>query len=325
MAEASQALAPLGCYSWAVLGIVFTLTSAFFFGISTVSMRRGVASGSALNGLYLTLLPGVPLFWLAALVTGQLTHIDRLSQTQLLLLIAAGLVHFIVGRYCTMRAMALLGANRASTVIVTSVLVSVGLAVLFLGEGVTPLMGVGIALVIIGPAVAAGSSKPKRVAVPVGTAPAAISYDDLPRSVLVRGYAWAIANALAFGTSPLFIREALGDSGLGVLGGAISYSAAGMLLLVILLMPGQLASVRAVDPTTRNWFLLSAATIMVAQTFRFLGIAHAPVTVAVPLLRGGAVFIYLMSYYVNRDIESFSGKVIIGTAIALVGAIALVI
>jgi drug/metabolite transporter (DMT)-like permease len=302
-----------------VLGIVFTLTSAFLFGISTVSMRRGVASGSALNGLYMTLLPGVPLFWLAAIATGQAFEIDRLTQDQVILLIAAGLTHFIVGRYCTLRAMALLGANRASTVIVTSVLVSVGLAMLFLDENLTPLMIVGIALVIIGPAIAAGSSKPKRVAA------GAISYDDLPRPRLVRGYAWAIANAAAFGTSPLFIREALGDTGLGVLGGAISYTAAGALLLVILLMPGQIASLRSVDSTTRNWFLISAVTIMAAQAFRFLGIAHAPVTVAVPLLRGGAVFIYIMSYYVNRDLESFSNKVILGTAIALIGAVALVI
>lgn len=311
-----------------MLGIVFTLTSAFFFGISTVSMRRGVASGSALNGLYLTLVPGVPLFWLATLATGQLFEIDRLERTDILLLVAAGLVHFIVGRYCTLRAMAALGANRAPTVIVTSVLVSVGLAVLFLGEGITPLMGVGIALVIVGPAVAAGSSKPKRIPTPAAT-PAGgahtVSYNDLPRGRLVRGYSWAIVNAMAFGTSPLFIREALGDTGLGVLGGAISYTAAGVLLVALLLMPGQIRSVRSVDPTTRNWFLVSAAAIMVAQTFRFLGIAHAPVTVAVPLLRGGAVFIYIMSYYVNRDIESFSGKVILGTGIALVGAIALVI
>jgi drug/metabolite transporter (DMT)-like permease len=208
------------------------------------------------------------------------------------------------------------------------VLVSVGLAVLFLGEGITPLMGVGIALVIVGPAVAASSSKPKRASVAAAAPPpgtAAVSYDDLPRGRLIRGYGWAIVNATAFGISPLFIREALGDTGLGVLGGAISYTAAGVLLLGILLMPGQIQSVRSVNSTTRNWFLVSAIAIMVAQAFRFLGIANAPVTVAVPLLRGGAVFIYIMSYYVNRDIESFSGKVILGTAIALVGAIALVI
>ena len=311
-----------------MLGIVFTLTSAFFFGISTVSMRRGVASGSALNGLYLTLLPGVPLFWLAALATGQLFEFYRLDHADVLLLIAAGVVHFIVGRYCTLRAMAALGANRASTVIVTSVVVSIGLAVLFLGEGITPLMGVGITLVIIGPAVAAGTSKPKRAHLATAALAegiVAVSYDDLPRARLVRGYSWAIVNAMAFGISPLFIREALDDTGLGVLGGAISYTAAGVLLLAILLMPGQIQSVRSVNSTTRNWFLLSAIAIMVAQTFRFLGIAHAPVTVAVPLLRGGAVFIYIMSYYVNRDIESFSGKVVLGTAVALVGAIALVI
>ena len=224
-----------------MLGIVFTLISAFFFGISTVSMRRGVASGSALNGLYLTLLPGIPLFWLAALATGQLFDFDRLDQADVILLVASGLVHFIIGRYCTLRAMAALGANRASTVIVTSVLVSVGLAVLFLGEGLTPLMVFGIALVIIGPAVAAGSSKPKRALVPAGGSPS-VSFDDLPRGRLVRGYSWAIVNAIAFGISPLFIREALGDTGLGVLGGAISYTAAGLLLVAILLTPGQISS-----------------------------------------------------------------------------------
>lgn len=287
-------------------------------------MRRGVASGSALNGLYVTLLPGVPLFWLAALATGQLFQVSRLDQTDIILLIAAGVIHFIVGRYCTLRAMAELGANRASAVIVTSVLVSVGLAILFLNEGLTPLMGVGIALVIIGPAIAAGSSKSKSDSRPDEKF-SRTPYDNLPRGRLVRGYSWAIVNALAFGTSPLFIREAIGDTGLGVLGGAISYTAAGLLLCGVLLLPGQINSLRSIDPVTRNWFLVSAVTIMAAQAFRFLGIAHAPVTVAVPLLRGGVVFIYIMSYYVNRDIESFSGKVILGTVVALVGAVALVV
>ena len=277
-----------------------------------------------MNGLYLTLLPGVPLFWIAAFATGQLFEINRLDQTDVIFLAIAGLVHFIVGRYCTLRAMAELGANRASTVIVSSVLVSVGLAVLFLAERITPLMIVGIALVIMGPAIAAGKSKPKQGLAPLSGSPR-VSFDDLPRGRLIRGYSWAIVNAMAFGITPLFIREAIGDTGLGVLGGAISYTAAGLLLAAILLTPGQISGLRTVNSTTRNWFLLSALAIMIAQAFRFLGIAHAPVTVAVPLLRGGAVFIYIMSYYVNRDIESFSGKVILGTAIAIVGAVALVI
>lgn len=310
-----------------MLGIVFTVIAAFFFGISTVSMRRGVATSSALNGLYLTLLPGVPLFWLAAAATGQLFEMDRLDGGDVLLLVGAGLTHFMVGRYCTLRAMAALGANRASPVIVSSVLISVGAAILFLDERVSGLMALGTLLVIVGPGVAA--SRPKRPAIPAPTigagAVAAMSFDDIPRDRLIRGYAWAVANAIAFGTSPLLIKAALGDSGLGVLGGAIAYTSAGVPLALVLLMPGQLANLRRLDSNTRNWFLVAAVTIMLAQLFRFLGIAHTDVSVAVPLLRGGAVFAVVMAFFVNRHLESFNRRVIIGTAVAILGSIALVV
>jgi len=310
-----------------VLGIVFTVIAAFFFGISTVSMRRGVATGSALNGLYLTLLPGVPLFWLAALATGQLFEMDRLDGGAVLLLVGAGLTHFMVGRYCTLRAMAALGANRASPVIVSSVLISVGAAILFLDEQVSGLMALGILLVIVGPGVAASSPTRRITPAPIigGGVVAAMSFDDIPRDRLIGGYAWAVANAIAFGTSPLLIKAALDDSGLGVLGGAIAYTSAGVPLALVLLMPGQLASLRGVDSNTRNWFLVAAMTIMLAQMFRFLGIAHTDVSVAVPLLRGGAVFAVVMAFFVNRHLESFSRKVIIGTAVAILGSIALVV
>ena len=66
-------------------------------------------------------------------------------------------------------------------------------------------------------------------------------------------------------------------------------------------------------------------TIMLAQLFRFLGIAHTDVSIAVPLLRGGAVFAAVMAFFVNRHVESFSSRVIIGTAVAILGSIALVV
>ena len=179
----------------------------------------------------------------------------------------------------------------------------------------------------VGPGVAASSPKRRVIPAPIigGRAVAAMSFDDIPRGRLIRGYAWAVANAIAFGTSPLLIKAALGDSGLGVLGGAIAYTSAGVPLALALLMPGQLASMRGVDSNTRNWFLLAAMTIMLAQLFRFLGIAHTDVSVAVPLLRGGAVFAVVMAFFVNRHLESFSRRVIIGTAVAILGSIALVV
>ena len=316
-----------------MLGIVFIVISAIWFGFATIGMRRGVATASALNGLYLTLLPGVPLFWLAALVSGQAFDVGQLARSDYGLLAAAGVVHFLVGRYCSLRSFAAIGANRASPVIVGSVLVSVGFAVTLLDEEFTPLMAAGTALLIVGPGIAI--RRPARAPEPA-TVPAApdagraapraqAAFDAIPRERLLKGYAWALATAVAFGVSPILIREALGDSGLGVLGGALSYTMAGLLLLALLATPGQLSGLRRASGTAQRWFLFGALTIILAQLFRFLALSHAPVTVVVPLMRGGIVFTILLSFIFNRSLESFDRRVLAGIAVSLAGSVALVI
>ena len=55
------------------------------------------------------------------------------------------------------------------------------------------------------------------------------------------GYFFGILGATAYGTSPIFIRAALVDNGLGVFGGLVSYSAAAVILVLMLGMQLRLA------------------------------------------------------------------------------------
>jgi drug/metabolite transporter (DMT)-like permease len=305
-----------------MLGITFTIVATVFFGFATIAMRRGVVSTSALNSLYLTLLPGVPAFWLAAVVSGQIFDAGQLSVRAYGLLAASGGLHFLVGRYTTLRAMEAIGVTRSSPIIVGSVLASVLMAVFFLGEEITSLMWLGIALVIIGPGLAV--SQPSRETSAGTTRPTA-HFDQLPRARMVKGYAWAVVNAAAFGSSPILVGKAIGGQGLGILGGAVAYSAAGVALLMLLALPGERQSLRRVDPAARRLLLYGAAAIVLAQMFRYLGLSLAPVSIVVPLLRGGIVITLVLSFFYNRELESFNRRVLAGIAIAVVGSIALVI
>src|SRR5574341_2141991 len=95
------------------LGIVFSLLSAASFGINEAMTRRGMQGASASQGLYITVTFGAPAFLFASIVTGQLAQAGGLSPLGLLWLAAAGIVHFLGGRYCNYRSIGAIGANRS--------------------------------------------------------------------------------------------------------------------------------------------------------------------------------------------------------------------
>jgi drug/metabolite transporter (DMT)-like permease len=94
---------------------------------------------------------------------------------------------------------------------------------------------------------------------------------------------------------------------------------------MLLALPGERQSLRRVDPAARRLLLYGAAAIVLAQMFRYLGLSLAPVSIVVPLLRGGIVITLVLSFFYNRELESFNRRVLAGIAIAVVGSIALVI
>ncbi len=301
-----------------MLGIVFTLISSTLFGVTTVLLRRGTVAGSAGQGLVITVIGGVPLFLIAALVSGQLFSTGDITGRGYAALTAAGVIHFLIGRYCTFRAYAAIGANRSSPVLQGTALLSVLFALTFLDEAMTPLKAVGIGLIFIGPALAASSPQPRR-------APAGASEDAEAPARLLEGYGFAALGTLMFGVSPILIRFALEDSGgLGVLGGLVSYAAAAAILAPIALFSGQASGALNLDRGTQVWFLSGGLTIFLGHMFRFLALSLAPVTIVIPLLRSQTIFALALGYVVNRRYESFHPRTLAGVAAAVAGSLALV-
>ena len=123
-----------------MLGIFYGLLSAATFGLNAAIIRRGLLGAPASQGLYITVFGGVPLFFLASLVSGQLAQANIVSAWDFYLMLIAGPIHFVVGRYCNYRAYSALGANRTAPVIGLNLVVAVVIAVIFLGETVNPIM-----------------------------------------------------------------------------------------------------------------------------------------------------------------------------------------
>src|SRR5262245_16185478 len=102
---------------------------------------------------------GVPLFFLAALLTGRLGDVLTFSAQGYVALALAGILHFVWGRYCNYRATRAIGTNLVAPVQQFNLLVTLVLAIWLLGEYLTPLKILGIALILVGPTLTMQSRK----------------------------------------------------------------------------------------------------------------------------------------------------------------------
>ena len=323
-----------------MIAVVYALLSEMSFALNQASVRRGMLRGSALQGVYTSVLIGVPLLVVSAVASTQLFRTSELDARSYLLLVAAGVNHFIIGRYCNHRGIGALGANRNRTIVGANVPFSILLAVVLLSEEVTLLMWAGIGLILVGPAIIfrRQSSVPAQPqpagrnhgAQAVGSGPSAVisagrGATPEPSPRYVEGYVFGLLNAASWAISPLLIRSALADSGLGVLGSLVAYSAAAAILLPLLVLPMVRANLHRIDAGTSRWFLLSAVSVVMAQMFRYLAFSVAPVTVVLPLMRAGSFLLLPVSYVLNRQIESFEPRVLAGIFISIIGSLLVVV
>jgi uncharacterized membrane protein len=259
----------------------------------------------------------------------------------MLVLAMAGVLHFVWGRYCNYRAMRAIGTNLAAPVQQVNLIVTLVLAIWVLGETLTPLRVLGIALILLGPSftMREGDRRDEPPAPATGAAAAAeaaVVQDGEPAAVVApsppafqprygEGYTFALLSATGYGLSPIFISMGLESKGLGasIAGGLIAYVAATAVMILILLWPGQLRHALAIKPESAKWFAFSGVMVCISQMFLYMALALAPVTVVSPINRLTIVFRLYFSRLLNPHHEVFGGKVIVGTVISLAGAVLL--
>jgi drug/metabolite transporter (DMT)-like permease len=303
-----------------VLGIILSLLSAATFAFNNASARRGVLSGTVLQALAITVPIGMPMFFAAALVSGNLARLSDFAPRSFAFLAIAGVLHFIFGRYGNYRASKAIGITMSAPIVQLNLIVTLVLAVLVLGERLTPLRIFGIVLVIAGAALMR-QGESRSVA-----APAAVpARPEAFRPAHAEGYLFALFCAVAYGVSPILVRAGLDGGGLGtaVAAGLVSYTAATLALGLFLLAAGQWRHARAVKPEAVKWFTYSGVFVCISQMLIYMAYAVAPLTVVVPIQQLSLVFRYIFARMLTPEHEVFGGKIIAGTGLSLLGAVAI--
>lgn len=315
-----------------MLGGILAILAAASFGFNNAALRRGVLSGSVFQALAITVPMGVPLFLLAGIVTG---HIDKLWSfpgEAYLWLGAAGVMHFVWGRYCNYRSTKAIGGNLSGPWKQSQLILALILAMLLLGETLTPLKILGIALIVMGVMFTSRAKHKKKPKVE-SNIDGATEVPEKPKKEktpdfepnYAEGYTFALLSATGYGISPVLVRMGLEDQGPGfsIAGGLVSYTAAALVVGIIILAGRQWGHIRELNPVAAKWFTLAGALVGLSQGLRYAALSIAPVTVVAPIQSTSAVFRVLFGWLINREHEVFGLWVYLGVLFSMLGAAAL--
>ena len=311
-----------------MLGGFIALLSAATFALNNASVRRGVLSGSVLQAMAITVPIGLPISFLVALATGSLAAVAGFSSRALLALSLSGIMHFVWGRYCNYRATRAIGTNLVAPIQQINLIFTLLLAIVILGETLTPLRALGIALVLLGPTFTLREGKPaahKAEATQNSERAAGLSIAGHPafRPSYAEGYFWALMSATGYGLSPILVRIGLEGKGLAVsVAGNLVASLAAVAVMAVFLLP-RLRHALAVGREPAKWFTLSGILVAISQLFLYMAMSIAPVTVVSPINRLSILFRLYFSRLLNPKHEVFGGKVVLGTVVSLAGAVVL--
>jgi drug/metabolite transporter (DMT)-like permease len=303
-----------------LLGVLYAAIGAFTFALNNVAMRRGVVTGSVLQGMAMTVPVGGLSFLVMAIGFGQLGQLAAFPAAAVVWLASQGIVHFVLGRYCNYKSNQLMGVNLAAPVVQLQVPFAMMMAVATLHEKFTVLQGIGSVLMLGGSFVTQSQSgKGKGRAV----TPAGPAAEPVFRPHVVTGYFCALGAAVCYGSSPLMARQAfLNAPGLGTAaGGCIAYAAATLFFALTLLRPGAWRDIRGTSRDNLPWFLASAVLVAISQAFVYASLAVAPLMVVTPILQLSLVFRLFLSQLINRDYEVMNTGVVIGAFTAVLGSI----
>jgi len=308
-----------------LLGVTFSILSAATFALNATAARRAVLSGTVVQGLMVTVPLGVPLFAALVLAVGEWRLLGLFPLEASAWFAAAGIVHFVIGRYGNYASSAAIGTNLAAPILQAEVIITLVLAMVLLGESLTPLRALGIALIMIGPGLIGRRDDGKKAAVAGAGSPT--NEPTAPKSAFkpryAEGYAYATLAAIAYGCSPICIGMGLkAAGGAGVIaGGLISYVAATLAVgIVLLIVP---ASTFRLTRSALGWFSFAGVLVFMSQAFRYAAMGIAPVSVVTALQRLSSLFRIYFGWLMNRDHEVFDPSVLLATVVSMAGAIAL--
>lgn len=282
-----------------VLGSVLAVLTALVWSVSMVSIRRGLDRSNFLSVTIVVTLIGNLLFWpLAFLLSRSSFNVLGASIFVLAGLLTPGLVRLIY-----FKGMEEVGVSMNASIFAMYPLFSTFFSIILLGEHPTILMLLGVACTVFGAVmIERGTHRNKAK----GT-----------WKKLLLPFSAAIVNGAVYVIKKIGLT--LYDE--PVMGVALGYLAALSLYAVLLRSSSSIRNRISIDKRNFSLFWKGGLGMSIGWLLSFYAIRYGDVMAVVPLIQCEPLFIFLLTYFYLKGVETVSIKQIIGVISIILGVI----
>jgi transporter family protein len=283
--------------------ILYAFGSAFFAGITAILAKIGIKNTDSNLATAIRTIVILAFSWLMVFVVGSIDTINELSQKTIIFLILSGLATGL-SWLCYFRALQLGNVNKVTPIDKSSTILTMVLAIIFLGEKITILKIISI--ILIG----------------VGTYLMIEKKDDAKQA---KDNKWLI---LALG-SALFasLTSILGKVGIeGVesnLGTAIRTVVVLIMAWILVFMTGKQGEIKNIDKKSWKFLIFSGLTTGLSWLCYYKALQDGQASIVVPIDKLSIIVTMAFSYFILK--EKFSKKSIIGLTGIVLGTLILII
>jgi uncharacterized membrane protein len=261
---------------------------------ATILIRRGLRDASPYTGVWINVAVGTIALWPAVALTDSLQSV---GMTGIAYFAAAGIVGTLAGRLFRFIAIEKVGASVSSAVINLNPFISSGLAVLLLGEHVTPAILFGTVVIVFGTILLSTTGRQ------VGFRPIDLMVPFL--------------SASCFGVVAILRKLGLSQTG-PVLGFAVNITT-GLLVFTLFLIASGNRQTMACRGRSLVHFIVAGVAENAGVFMTLVALKLGTVSVVAPISATAPIFVLPLSLLFLRGIERLTPRVAIGTTLVVLG------
>lgn len=279
-----------------MLAQLFALSSAALGAMFAIFTKKGLRSSNTVSGIFVSTIVMTVGFWIFALPSILETH---LTSRAILAFIADGVLSTVFARLFMFIAFDRIGTSVSMSVVGSQPLFSVLFAAVFLQEQLTAPLMAGTFLIVFGIAV--------------------LSEGDRRHDWRKRDLIFPISAAILFGLASILKKIGMSEVGSPIVGSAINTGAAFLLIMVYLVLLNKKSAMRLNRTNILDFSLAGIFQIaMILTSFGAIWLGN--VVEVVPIINTSPLFTMLFSYFLLREIERVTMRILTGAVLIVIGA-----